>query len=233
MDAKENEALVRSFFEQAKEFNTKLVTGFLAEEDAAASVMDEAVDIFERMIPDMAYGETPKDPMAANVFVCNASLAVYLALKTHGVDVHDYGRAMLTGMAQAPAPEPPPEVRKDTRTRKEQFADFMAAAASSQKQAKPNEFIYEVFLGDNDDFDWGMNVKSCAICSSFSKYDAMDLVPYMCASDDVMSDQGEQGLRRTGTIAVGAHQCDFRFRSGGEPQRIAEEYPERIRLKVI
>ena len=89
------------------------------------------------------------------------------------------------------------------------------------------------FLSDNDDFDWGMNVKSCAICSSFSKYDAMDLVPYMCASDDVMSDQGEQGLRRTGTIAVGAHQCDFRYKSGGEPQHIAEEYPERIRLKVV
>ncbi|MCZ6642548.1 MAG: L-2-amino-thiazoline-4-carboxylic acid hydrolase [Gammaproteobacteria bacterium] len=233
MDRRKNEAVVRSFFERAREFNTKLVASLLEEENAATAVMDEAAGIFERMIPDMAYLETPEMPMAANVFVCNASLAVYLALTARGVDAHAYGRAMLAEMARSPAPDPSAEKRKDTRTREEQFADFMSSAASSQKQPKPGEFIYEVFLGDKDNFDWGMNVESCAICSSFSKYDAMDLVPYMCASDDVMSDQRKQGLRRTGTIALGAHHCDFRYKTGGEPQHIAEEYPERIRLTVI
>ncbi len=75
-----------------------------------------------------------------------------------------------------------------------------------------------------------MNIKSCAICHAFSKYDAMDLVPYMCASDDVVSDRGGQGLRRNGTIALGRHECDFRYERGGEPLRVAEQYPERIRI---
>ena len=89
--------------------------------------------------------------------------------------------------------------------------------------------MFEAFLGDGSGFDWGMNVKSCAICHTFSKYDAMDLVPYMCATDDLMSDFGQEGLRRTGTIALGSHQCDFRYKSGGEPLRVVEQYPERIR----
>jgi hypothetical protein len=58
----------------------------------------------------------------------------------------------------------------------------------------------------------------------------MDLVPYMCATDDVMSDRGGQGLRRTGTIALGAHECDFRYQRKGEPQHVADLYPDRIRL---
>ena len=90
--------------------------------------------------------------------------------------------------------------------------------------------MFEAFLGDRTDFDWGMNIKSCAICHAFSKYDAMDLVPYMCASDDVESDRGGQGLRRTGTIAVGAHQCDFRYKRVGEPKHLAAQYPDRIRV---
>ncbi len=76
-----------------------------------------------------------------------------------------------------------------------------------------------------------MNITSCAICHLFGNHDAMDLVPYMCAFDDVMSAAGDQGLRRTGTIALGASHCDFRFQQGGEPLPLAEQYPDQIRLK--
>ena len=38
-----------------------------------------------------------------------------------------------------------------------------------------------------------VNIESCAICDAFAKCDAPDLVRYMCATDDVMSDRGNQG----------------------------------------
>ena len=91
------------------------------------------------------------------------------------------------------------------------------------------QFVFEAFLGDRSEYDWGMNVKSCAICYAFSKYDAMDLVPHMCATDDVVSDRDNQGLRRTGTIALGAKRCDFRYKRGGEPLHLAPQYRDRIR----
>ena len=59
----------------------------------------------------------------------------------------------------------------------------------------------------------------------------MDLVPYFCAADHVLSDQGDQGLRRTWTIAVAAHQCDFRYKRGGQGQHLAKQYPDRIRIE--
>jgi hypothetical protein len=172
----------------------------------------------------MAYVDKPDHPMALAVFICSINLALYLALKKRGVDVHDFGNAMLTGLAKAPASAPPDQ--SDPAN----FALFKAGADASQQSAAPGEFVYEVHMDDGEDLDWGMNIKSCAICHQYTKYDAMDLVPYMCATDDVESDKGDQGLRRTGSIAVGAHRCDFRYKSGGEPQRLAAQYPDKIRL---
>ena len=101
-------------------------------------------------------------------------------------------------------------------------------ARESQRGAAANEFVFDVVDGDSET-DWGINILSCAVCHAFAKHDAMALVPYMCATDDKMSDAAGHGLRRTGTIALGADCCDFRFKSGGEPTRLAEQYPDAIR----
>ena len=229
MTQQESEEFVRNVFEEARPKFGRLAASLV---DDGPAAVDAAAAIFERMIGDMPYLDNPNHPMASAIFGCSASLALYLAMKECGVDVHDFGSGMLTGMANAPEPEPDPAEPRDSRPMKERFAGFIATAEASQRDAKPGEFVFEAFLGDRSEFDWGMNVKSCAICSMFSKYDAMDLVPYMCATDDVVSDQRKQGLRRTGTIAVGAHQCDFRYKRGAEPQRLAEQYPDRIRVSA-
>lgn len=95
--------------------------------------------------------------------------------------------------------------------------------------ASADEFIFEVIDGDRDT-NYRMNVKSCAICKSCSKYGAMELVPYMCASDDLISDAFHRGLERSGTIALGANQCDFRFRRGGPGRALAAQYPKHIQI---
>ena len=76
-----------------------------------------------------------------------------------------------------------------------------------------------------------IDITSCAICQMFAPYDAMALVPYMCALDDAVSDRYGQGLRRTGTIALGAARCDFRFTGrDGSPRPLSEQYPDEIQL---
>ena len=52
----------------------------------------------------------------------------------------------------------------------------------------------------------------------------------MCSYDDVTSKAGDSGLRRTGTIALGASRCDFRFKTSGEPLALVDQFPEKIRL---
>jgi len=224
MSRTENERRIRDQFNDSRPHAINLAGRFV---DDPETVFDEAAEIFEGMLPDMAYVDNPNSPMAASVFVCCGWLAVYLTLKRRGVDVHQYGSALLEAIRNAPPPAPEPA--EDGASPQERFARFVKSGEASQQSARAGEFVFEALIGDRAEYDWGMNVKSCAICHAFAKYDAMDLVPYMCATDDLMSDFGGQGLRRTGTIALGAHQCDFRYKSGGEPLRLVEQYPDRIR----
>ena len=193
--------------------------------DDGMAALDEATKRFESMITGLAYVDEPSHPMAMSSFFCSANLAMYLVLRDRGVDVHDFGRAVVADFT--------PRARADLETEEqiaEELAKLRAAAEESQTAARPGEFVFDVVDGDADS-DWGMNVTSCGICAQFSKYDAMELVPYMCSLDDVISDGAGRGLRRTGTIAVGAHHCDFRYQQGGVPVHLADQYPDRIRLR--
>ena len=220
----DNETQVRAFFDDYAERGRGLAARFGTDVDA---VMDEASTTFDAMIPTMAYVDDPARPMASNLFSCSAALAVYLALRERGVDAHAFGAAMLEA-ARAERTEPPSQ-QVEREPREARWAKFEAAARASQRNPAPGEFVFEAVAG-GDSRSWGLDITSCAICHAFSRYDAMDLVPYMCATDDVESEQAGSGLRRTGTIALGARRCDFRFRYGGDPLTVAEQFPDRIRL---
>lgn len=227
MNRIENQQFVKgTFFHQANVRLTRLAGRFA---DDADTVIAEALAIFDDMLPNMAYLDKPQHPLASALFICSVNLSLYLALKKRGVDVHAFGSAMLNGLMRAPIPVP----EETDEVLRERLAQFALIAEASQVNAAPGEDVVEFVSGEKADFEWGYNVKSCAICHAAAKYDAMDLVPYFCAVDDVMSDKGNQGLRRSGSLALGASHCDFRYTRGGEPQRLVEQYPDRIRLVQI
>lgn len=229
MSEQQARSTIRETFERMRPLHQKIIEDFSQE---AGAVLETAETIFEQMIPDMAYADNPDHPMAAAVFSCSSTLAVWQALRDKGTDVHRFGQAYLNWMHEVP-PAPPSQDTDEDLSPREKFDAFIATSKSSQTDAKPGEFVVEAFRGDGKSIDWGMNITSCAICHAFGKHDAMDLVPYMCAYDDVASDREGQGLRRTGSIAVGAKQCDFRYKRGGEPKRLADLYPDKIHFTPI
>lgn len=219
-----NAEKVRAYFTNSRGMLLELAAEMVDDPEVA---VDEAAAEYERMLPEMPYFDRPDAPMASSVFQCDASLALYLALRRRGIDVHDYGRRMVAQLERMPLPE------RDAPPVETWIGGFKTAGEASQQNAKAGEFVYEVLDPDpGTGMTWGMNILSCAICHEFGKHDAMDLVPYMCASDDVVSDRVGQGLRRTGTRALGAHHCDFRYHGAqGEPVRLVESYPERIKVR--
>ena len=220
-DPTHQQLVKNNYFHPARLRMERLASRFY---DDAQTVVAEAETIFDAMLPTMAYVDKPKHPLAAALFICNVNLSLYLALKQRGVDVHAFGAALLNGLRRAPLP-PQPELSHEAL--QAQLVAFQQAAHDSQTNPQPGEDVFEIVAGE--DFDWGYNVKACALCHSAVQRDAMEVVPYMCAVDDVMSDKNNQGLRRSGSLALGAHQCDFRYQRGGQPQRLAEQYPEQIR----
>ena len=187
-----------------------------AEVDGAAG---EARAAFARLSGEMPYAQRRDHIMFAPAFAVFQWLAVFQVLRGRGIDAHRLGREMLKLPADSRPPFTPENIER-----------ILAQAEESQRGAAPNEFVFEILPGD-EQTDWGMDITSCAVCHAYARHDAMELVPYLCASDDVESDAGDLGLRRTGTIALGAHRCDFRYKRGGEPLRLAAQYPDRIKLE--
>ena len=223
MTGQDNTQLVLGFFDHNRPRLARIFRQLLNDQidpstdpsPEVSSVIDEAAKIYASFVPDSAYVDDPHNLFADALFYCNVNLAAYLALKAHGVGVHDFGAAVLKDLAAADLPAVP---------------DDGGPKSMKGPGTHPGEFVTEAVAADTDQTDWGYNVKSCAICYQYSRYDAMALVPYMCASDDVISDKRGEGLRRNGTIALGAHQCDFRYKAGGEPERVAEAFPDKIKF---
>ncbi len=68
-----------------------------------------------------------------------------------------------------------------------------------QKRKADNEFIF------------GFDILECGICKLFSRYNYGHFVNILCEVDFITSELAGLTLHRTGTIAAGAHKCDFRF----------------------
>jgi hypothetical protein len=193
------------------------------------AVAADAATRFAQMVDEIPYADQPDHVMAGSILACYGVLAFLHPLRERGYDEHVLGRAAMTSVrtfmdSQAVAGEASQASAEEREQRERE-------ALESQRRAAPDEFVFEMLPGAANT-DYGMNILSCAVCHAFGKHDAMDLVPYMCATDDVMSDALGQGLRRSGTIALGAHHCDFRFKHHGPPARLEETYPERIRLQA-
>ncbi len=183
------------------------------------ALLAESRDRFEHLVPEMPYADRRDHVMWDPTLSVFQWLAVHLACRERGIDAHTLGRAML----QAGVPE-----GSETEITDELAARALRNAAASQEGAAEDESVFEIVPGEGENTDWGMNVTRCAACHAYAKHDAMEFMPYMCATDDLVSDHSNQGLRRTGTIALGAHRCDFRYKAGGKPLRLAEQYPEKI-----
>lgn len=68
-----------------------------------------------------------------------------------------------------------------------------------QKKKSDNEFIF------------GFDIIECGICKLFGRYNYAHFVPVLCEVDLITSELAGLTLHRSGTIAGGAHKCDFRF----------------------
>jgi len=70
--------------------------------------------------------------------------------------------------------------------------------------------------GEGQKFDYGIDYNECANVKFLRAQNALELAPYICATDKVASEILGWGLNRTMTLADGYKKCDFRFKKGGK-----------------
>lgn len=89
-------------------------------------------------------------------------------------------------------------------------------AIKSQEREYPDSFVMSYVEGDGQKFDYGIDYTECANVKFLKEQGAMELAPYICATDKVASEMLGWGLNRTMTLADGCRKCDFRFKKNGK-----------------
>ena len=74
------------------------------------------------------------------------------------------------------------------------------------------DFAYEfVEPGPGDEFEFGVNYKTCGFCKFAARHGDEEILPNICGLDfDAYAARGVH-LQRTQTLAGGASHCNFRF----------------------
>lgn len=86
----------------------------------------------------------------------------------------------------------------------------------SQQRRYPEDWVLNYVQGDGQELDYGVDYFECANCKLLRAENAFELAPYVCATDQPISELAGWGLTRTMTLAEGFSKCDFRFKQGGE-----------------
>lgn len=90
------------------------------------------------------------------------------------------------------------------------------AAGETLTRYRPEGWVCTFIEGDGRAFDYGLDITECGICKLYARHQAMEIAPYVCLSDFVVSRAFDRGLVRFHTLAEGALLCDFRYQRGRE-----------------
>ena len=206
--------LVKGFNKSLRRIKPLLVSRY--GEARARHLIKDAGMVYEDLIPQVPYiGEN--SPFLVFLLPTVKCLALYRALQRQGGTVDEAGR-LIYEMSEIELKAIPSVVRRlmgflwfspwfKNRARKR--------AASSQAREYPGNFVMQYVEGDGKRFDYGVNYTECANVKFLRSQGAMELAPYICATDKLSSEFLGWGLHRTKTLAEGADQCDFRFKKGG------------------
>jgi hypothetical protein len=157
------------------------------------------------------------NPMLSLLLPTTRYLAVYRGLQAQGRGIEDAGR-LAFAMGTADVKAIPAFVRRKIpwlwfshwfRRR------LSKRAAKTVRREFPGDYVFTYVPGDGRIFDYGVDYIECASCKLLQAENAVELTPYVCATDKPTSDLLGWGLTRTMTLAEGFSKCDFRFKKGG------------------
>jgi hypothetical protein len=87
------------------------------------------------------------------------------------------------------------------------------------QRSHPDGFVANIITEKNETygFGYGIDIVECGICKLFQKHHYKQYASILCEVDAVTSSLAGLQLIRTGTIALGASKCDFRFKKLDRP----------------
>ncbi|MDZ4171643.1 MAG: L-2-amino-thiazoline-4-carboxylic acid hydrolase [Methanobacteriaceae archaeon] len=179
-------------------------------EDMAITVIEEVRDKYEKLIDEIPYIGGDQNPLTFNLIDSTQNLAIYKVLKNHGLPLNDIGELIYDSSVEF-YKNYSDSIPPITSPKYISYMKF--AAINSQKREYPEDWVYEFVESKGENYDFGLDFIECAICKLYKKHAAEEIMPYICAMDIIISDNGHLGLHRRETLADGHKKCDFRYKT--------------------
>ncbi len=89
-----------------------------------------------------------------------------------------------------------------------------ALSKKVSRKAHKDGFVAKIITDKNETFGfgYGFDILECGICKLFKKHNYEKYASILCEVDEITSSLAGLKLVRSGTIALGAKKCDFRFK---------------------
>ena len=184
-------------------------------DNLSATLIKETKQAYENILPEIPYIGGKENIFSEWLNYGAYYLGVYQALSAHGHKLADIGKIIFdTYETMADYPKWFLSIVGQLKYGRKYEDKLRQAAAASQKRKYPGDFVSYFVEGNNEEFDYGLDITECGICKLYGAYGVDKLSRYMCLSDYVISKAFNRGLVRYKTIAEGAEKCDFRFKKG-------------------
>jgi hypothetical protein len=217
--------LLNSFVKSIAQGKNVLIDRFGKE--YANLIINESRREYEALIPKIPFiGD--KNPLLIFLISTSRYLAIYRVLRRNGLAVEEAGK-IIYEINEAELKSIPVFVRRIIGYlyfSKLFIWRVKKRAKESQERKYPCGYVFNFIEGDGQRFDYGLDYTECAGCKFLSEQNASELAPFMCALDNVVSDNLYWGLTRTMTIANGFEKCDFRFKKGGKTNITSASFGE-------
>ncbi len=185
-------------------------------EEAFDEVIAAARKEYENLIPQIPYIGGSKVHMTSDLLESVMMLAYLRAFHAHGMTVEESREIIFQSLKTRINQYPKFIVKILGRMTFTRFylRNLQAQAKESKKREYPAGFVFDLILGDGNEFDWGLDFSECGICKFYQAQNASEFLRLVCPIDYVLSDAFGYGLVRTQTLAEGADRWNPRMKRG-------------------
>lgn len=186
-------------------------------DDFAETILKEAREQHETLIPEIPYIGGDENPMTRHLIRSTTSLALYKAMKARSKTAEETGRiiydAVVERVSHLPAFTPRALSPKDIKAKRDQ-------AKKSRERRYPGDWVWQFIEGNEVDFDYGYDFLECGTQKLYHAQGADEFLPFYCFLDFVTSKTSKYSrvLVRTMTLAEGYEKCNFRFKKDGKTE---------------
>ena len=181
-------------------------------------IMEEIEGNFTAMAADYAFAKTSANPVDKRMEISAYFLATVKTLHNRQAG-NEHIREILLTIANDYVQ---PKNRFAAAARKWMTRMMLTApgrllirrlAGKTARLSHPDGFVAHLITDPAETFGlgYGVNITECGICKLFHKHNSDQYTPILCEVDNITTNLAGLTLVRTGTIANGAPQCDFRF----------------------